>query len=68
MPGRITFTIGYFNPPCDVNFDGVGVEIDDENVVLPKSGEDVAYKFAEQKAIGLSEQNSDAEEILGNAA
>ena len=62
----ITFTIGYFNPPCDVNFDGVGVipEIEVEEV----ASVDAPLSRALEEAARLIGNNSGAENDIGNAA
>ena len=61
----ITYTIGYFNPPCDVNFDGIGVipEIEVEEV----ASVDAPLSRALEEAARLIGNNS-TETLLGNAA
>jgi len=47
----LTFTIGYFNPPCNVNFDGVGVAPDFE--VLEVQNTDAPLATAIEKVLEL---------------
>ena len=62
----ITFTIGYFNPPCDVNFDGIGVipDIAVEEIM----GEDAPLEKAYEKALELAKVNNGTEISVGAAA
>lgn len=48
----ITYTIGYFNPPSDVNFDGIGVipEYEVEEV----SGKDAPFECAKEEILKLT--------------
>lgn len=62
----ITFTIGYFNPPSDVNFNGVGVVPD---IAVEETEEkDAPLLRAEEEAIKLSETKDGVEVSLGAAA
>lgn len=62
----ITFTIGYFNPPCNENFDGIGVIPDVP--VTENATYDAPLKIAKEHAINLANSNTDAEELLLYAA
>ena len=63
----LTFTIGHYNPPCDVNFDGIGVipDIEVEDNVL---GTDTPLNVAIQKALELSNKKGGFTVYLDNAA
>ena len=63
----LTFTIGHYNPPCDVNFDGIGVipDIEVEDDIL---GADAPLDVAIQKALELSSAQSAFTTYLGEAA
>lgn len=62
----ITFTIGYFNPPCNVNFNGIGVIPDVEvNEVI---GTDAPFNTAKELALGLIKTNNGVAMIYGAAA
>lgn len=52
----ITYTIGYFNPPSDVNFDGVGVIPDIE--VEEVTGKDAPFEKAIEEVLKLTNNNS----------
>ena len=62
----ITFTIGYFNPPSDVNFDGIGVipDIAVEEIM----GEDAPLEKAYEKALEFAKVNNGTEINIGAAA
>ncbi len=62
----LTFTIGYFNPPCDINFDGVGVipEFEVEEV----EGKDAPYETAKDKVLELSSIKDSTSIFVGAAA
>lgn len=62
----ITYTIGYFNPPSDVNFDGVGVIPDLE--VKEESTKDAPLEKAYEKVLELTNVNGGVEINLGAAA
>ena len=55
----ITFTIGYFNPPCNVNFDGVGVTLDEEHTVPEIDTEDAPFNKAKEMVLELVELTKD---------
>ena len=63
----LTFTIGHYNPPCDVNFDGIGVipDIEVEDNVL---GTDVPLNLAIEKALELASKKDGFTVYLGEAA
>lgn len=62
----ITYTIGYFNPPSDVNFDGVGVipELKVEEV----SGKDAPLESALEEVLELANKNNSTTVYIGAAA
>ena len=62
----VTFTIGYFNPPSDVNFDTVGVipGVAVEEVV----GKDAPLEKAIEEALKLTNVNNGTEISVGAAA
>ena len=62
----ITYTIGYFNPPCDVNFDGIGVTPD--ILVEEITGKDAPLEKAYEKALEYTKVNNGTEINLGAAA
>ncbi len=64
----ITFTVGYFNPPCDINFNGVGVSPD--ITVETVMGADAQLERAVEEAMALAEGNRDVSTagIFGYAA
>ena len=62
----ITYTIGYYNPPCDVNFDGIGVIPDFE--VEEVDGEDAPLSRALEEVTKLVNTNGNAEQDIGAAA
>ena len=62
----ITYTIGYFNPPCDVNFDGIGVTPD--ILVEEITGKDAPLEKAYEKALEYAKVNNGTEINLGAAA
>ncbi len=62
----ITYTIGYFNPPSDVNFDGVGVIPDFE--VEEESTKDAPLEKAYEKLLELTNEKGGVEINLGAAA
>ena len=47
----VTFTIGYYNPPCDVNFDGIGVAPD--IVVEEVDDKDAPFEVAKEEVMKL---------------
>ena len=47
----ITYTIGYYNPPCDVNFDGVGIIPDVK--VEETEGKDAPFETAKSEVMKL---------------
>ncbi len=62
----ITFTIGYFNPPCDVNFNGVGVVPDVE--VEKTVGTDSQLEKAIELILELVNKNDSTQVYIGAAA
>ena len=52
----ITYTIGYYNPPCDVNFDGVGVAPDIE--VAEADNTDAPFNTAKDEVMKLVYSNN----------
>ncbi len=62
----ITFTIGYFNPPSDVNFDGVGILPDVE--VAEVAGKDAPFDTAKNLALEMVNTNSGTSIDYGAAA
>jgi carboxyl-terminal processing protease len=62
----ITYTIGYFNPPSDVNFDGVGVIPDVE--VEEESEKDAPLEKAYEKVLELANVKGGIEINLDAAA
>ena len=62
----ITYTIGFFNPPSDVNFDGIGVIPDIE--VQEESAKDAPLEKAYEKALELANVKGGVEINLGAAA
>ncbi len=62
----ITFTIGYYNPPCDINFDGIGIT-PDISVGLGDSG-DGQLERALEEAVRLINEINTAEGALPDAA
>jgi carboxyl-terminal processing protease len=63
----ITFTIGRYNPPCDVNFDGVGV-IPDIEVDESEVGTDAQLDVAIEKALELANKTTSFTAYIGEAA
>ena len=63
----LTFTIGYYNPPCDVNFDGIGVipDIEVEDDVI---GTDKPLGIAIEKALELANKKDGFTVYLSEAA
>ena len=53
----ITFTIGLFNPPCDVNFDGVGIEPDLTVEYIPDPEVDNQYEAAYAELVKMINKN-----------
>ena len=62
----ITFTIGYFNPPSDVNFNGVGVIPD--VAVEEVADTDAPFDTAKELALELAKTNSGVAINIGAAA
>ena len=62
----ITYTIGYFNPPCDINFDGVGVNPD--FTVNEENGKDAPLEIAIDKVLEFTNVNNSATAFIGAAA
>lgn len=62
----LTFTIGYFNPPCNVNFNGEGVHPDFE--VAEVENTDAPYEKAIEKVLELTNVSTQAEIFYGLAA
>jgi len=62
----ITYTIGYFNPPCDINFDGVGVEPD--FTVEEQDGKDAPLEEAKEKVLEFTDVNNSTTVFVGAAA
>ena len=62
----ITFTIGYFNPPCDINFNGVGVTPDYE--VKEVQGADAPYETAKDKVLEFTKIKDSTTVFIGAAA
>ena len=62
----LTFTIGYFNPPCNVNFNGEGVHPDVE--VNEVTEYDLPFNTACEKVLELVEDNQTAAVYYGLAA
>ena len=62
----ITYTIGYFNPPCDINFDGVGVNPD--FTVNEENGKDAPLEMAIDKVLEFTNVNNSATAFIGAAA
>ena len=63
----LTFTIGYYNPPCDVNFDGIGV-IPDIEAVDGVIGTDIPLDIAIEKALELANKKDGFTIYFGEAA
>ena len=64
----ITFTIGYYNPPCNVNFDGEGI-IPDVIVEIGDGASDVQLEAARSEALKMVyTNNSDTISLWGCAA
>ena len=62
----ITFTIGYFNPPCDINFNGVGIIPDYE--VKEEQGKDAPYEAAKEKVLEFTNIKGSTVLFIGAAA
>lgn len=62
----ITFTIGYFNPPSNVNFNGIGVIPDIE--VGEVDGDDAPLAKAKEEVLKLTDKKDGVELSLGAAA
>ena len=62
----LTFTIGHYNPPCNVNFDGIGVIPDIEVDEVPDA--DAPLDLATEKALELASKNDGFTVYLGEAA
>lgn len=62
----ITYTIGYYNPPCDVNFDGIGITPDVE--VEEIQGTDAPFNTAKEEVLKLVYTNSGTVSIPAKAA
>ena len=62
----ITFTISYFNPPCNINFDGIGVAPDYE--VEEISSKDAPYETAKEKVLELTNIKDSTAIYIGAAA
>ena len=62
----ITFTIGYFNPPCDINFNGVGIIPDYE--VKEEQGKDAPYEAAKEKVLEFTNIKDSTVLFIGAAA
>lgn len=62
----ITYTIGYYNPPSDVNYDGVGV-IPDLPVEDP-AGSDIPFDTAKSELLKIVYTNSGSATVFAPAA
>ena len=62
----LTLTIGHYNPPCNVNFDGIGVIPDIEVDEVPNA--DAPLDTAIEKALELASKNDGFTVYLGEAA
>ena len=62
----VTFTIGYFNPPCNINFNGVGITPDYE--VKEEQGKDAPYEVAKEKVLEFTNIKDSATAFIGAAA
>jgi carboxyl-terminal processing protease len=62
----LTYTIGYFNPPCDVNFDHIGVYPD--VTVEEVETEDAPYETAVEEVLKLAGIKDSITAYLGTAA
>ena len=62
----ITYTIGYYNPPCDVNFDGIGVK--PEIIVEEVAGKDAPLAKAREELLKMAKNNDSVEAYIQNAA
>lgn len=62
----LTFTIGYFNPPSNVNFNGIGVipEIEIEKT----TGKDEVYEVAVEEVLKMANVNNGTPVSIGAAA
>ena len=63
----LTFTIGYYNPPCDVNFNDIGV-IPDIEVKDDTLGTDIPLSTAIEKALELANKKDGFTIYLDEAA
>ena len=62
----ITFTISYFNPPCNINFDGIGVAPDFE--VEETDDKDAPFETAKEKVLEFTIINDSTTVYVGAAA
>lgn len=62
----LTFTIGYFNPPCNINFNGIGVIPDHE--VAEVQGKDAPYELAKEKVLEFTSIKDSATAFIGVVA
>ena len=62
----ITYTIGYYNPPCDVNFDGIGVK--PEIIVEEVAGKDAPLAKAREELLKMTKNKDSLEAYIQNAA
>ena len=62
----LTFTIGYFNPPSNVNFNSVGVAPD--IIVEEIEGIDEPLSIAQQKALQMANVKESIANIFSDAA
>ena len=62
----ITYTIGYYNPPCDINFDKIGVYPD--ITVEDVEGKDAPYERAIEEVLRLTGTNESVGAFIGAAA
>ena len=58
----ITYTVGYYNPPCDVNFDGIGITPDFQ--VEDVSIEDVPFNTAKEEILNIVYKNGKTSAFL----
>lgn len=64
----VTFTIGYYNPPCDVNFHGEGIIPEEKNTIEKTVGYDEQLDAAIEEAAELIKLNKGAAVSLPSAA
>ena len=61
----LTYTVGYYNPPCNVNFDGIGVIPD--FCVEDVSEKDLPFNKAKEEILNIVYKNSTTDQFMAAA-